>query len=150
MAELAPILLVEDSVDDVDLALRAFRQSQFANPIEVARDGVEALDYLYHRGKFGLRRPVMPAAILLDIQMPRVDGIEVLRAIKSDEHLRLIPVVMLTGAPTDPNLAKCYELGANAYVVKPVGPVGFLEVIKAIGLFWVVVNSPAEAATEEA
>ena len=150
MVELAPILLVEDDTDDIYLALRAFQHSQFANPIEVTRDGRAALDYLYRRGRYALRPPVLPAAILLDIHMPGLDGIEVLRTIKSDEQLRLIPVVMLTGAPTDPNLARCYELGANAYVVKPVGPSGFLEVMRAIGLFWMVVNRAPEAATDTA
>src|SRR5687767_9807526 len=103
MAQLAPILLVEDSADDVYLAQRAFQESQFANPIVVARDGVEALDYLYHRGAHALRAPGLPIVVLLDIYMPRIDGLQVLRRIKGDEHLRTVPVVMLTSAPTDPN-----------------------------------------------
>src|SRR5688572_496519 len=149
MAGLAPILLVEDNQDDVDLALRAFRQSQFANPIAVAYDGVDALDYLFCMGAYALRPPILPAAILLDIHMPRLDGIEVLRTVKSDELLSMIPIIMLTSAPTDPNLAECYALGANAYVVKPVGPAGFLDVIRSIGLFWMVVNRTPELATDD-
>ena len=148
MDQLTPILLVEDEPNDVDLALWAFRKSRFANPIVVARDGVDALDYLYYRGQHALRTPGLPAAVLLDIHMPRLNGVEVLRTIKGDEQLRAIPVVMLTAAPTDPHLSLCYELGANAYVVKPVGPKGFVEVIDAMGLFWMVVNRTPAAAAE--
>ena len=148
MATLAPILLVEDERDDIDLALRAFRESHFGNPIVVARDGAGALDYLYYRGAHALRAPQLPAAVLLDIHMPKVNGLEVLEIIKQDPVLRAGPVVMLTSAPTDPNLKLAYELGANAYVVKPVGPVGFLQVIQALGLFWTVVNEPPQALLE--
>jgi two-component system, response regulator len=146
MAGLAPILLVDDDIDVVYLALRAFEQSRFAHQIHVARDGIVALDYLYRRGQNAWRPVGPPLAVLLDIHMPRLDGIEVLRTIKGDEQFRRLPVIMLTSAPTDPNLPICYELGAAAYIVKPVEPAGFLNVIIALGLSWQILKPTPDTA----
>ena len=146
MAETAPILLVEDNLDDITLALRAFAKSRFANPIVIAYDGVDALDYLHGRGAHAGRSPGLPAAVLLDIHMPRLNGMEVLRAIKSEARLSGIPVVMLTAAHQTPEIACSAALGASGYMVKPIGPAGFLEVMKSIGMCWTVATQPAEAA----
>ncbi len=134
------ILLVEDDPKDIELTLAAMEEYNLANEIVVARDGVEALDYLYHRGAFIHRSSGNPVVILLDLKMPKMDGVQVLQQIKSDEQLRLIPVVILTSSRESRDLAECYKLGVNAYVVKPVRFTEFIEAVKEIGIFWVLIN----------
>jgi CheY-like chemotaxis protein len=146
MARLRPILLVEDNLKDIELMLVALK-NHFANEIVVARDGAEALDYLYRRGQFRSRDDGLPIAMLLDLKMPKVDGLDVLRQIKSDDTLKIIPVVMLTSSREEEDLVKSYKLGVNAYVVKPVGFQEFVEAIKRTGMFWAVVNEPPPEAT---
>lgn len=136
------ILLVEDDPKDIELTLAALSEHNLANEVAVARDGVEALDYLYCRGDFARRSHGNPVVILLDLKMPRLDGVQVLQQIKGDEHLCLIPVVILTSSRESLDLEKCYRLGVNAYVVKPVSFVEFVEAIKKIGIFWALVNEP--------
>jgi two-component system, response regulator len=140
MSELRTILLAEDNSKDVELTLEALSEHNLANLVIVARDGVEAMEYLRYEGKFNTRGRENPAVILLDIKMPRMDGIEVLKAIRSDPELKTIPVVMLTSSREEPDLKKCYELGANAYVVKPVDFEDFIEAVKQVGVFWAVIN----------
>lgn len=142
MTQLRPILLVEDSAQDIELVLAALKKNKFANEVVVARDGAEALDYLYGRGKFDHRPAALPIVMLLDLKMPRMDGLEVLRQVKSDERLRIIPVVMLTSSREEADLVKSYQLGVNAYVVKPVVFQEFVDAIKLTGNFWAVVNEP--------
>lgn len=142
MTELKRILLVEDSRNDVELILTALSENSIANEVVVVRDGEEALDYLYRRGLFRLRMEGNPVVILLDLKLPKIDGVEVLAALKSDPVLRLIPVVVLSSSQEEPDLIRCYELGTNAYVVKPIDFGAFVEVIKHVGLFWAVVNQP--------
>jgi CheY-like chemotaxis protein len=136
------ILLVEDDPKDIELSLAAFSEGNLANEIAVARDGVEALDYLYHWGAFAQRPPGNPAVILLDLKMPRLDGMQVLRQLKADEHLRLIPVVVLTSSREALDLDACYRLGVNAYVVKPVRFTEFVDAVKQTGMFWALFNRP--------
>ncbi|HEX4798567.1 MAG TPA: response regulator [Burkholderiales bacterium] len=142
MTQLRPILLVEDNLKDVELVLAALKKNNLANEVVVARDGEEALDYLYRRGKFQSRDQGFPIVMFLDLKMPKVDGLEVLRQIKSDDALRLIPVVMLTSSREEADLVKSYQLGVNAYVVKPVGFQQFVDAIKQTGMFWAVINEP--------
>jgi len=136
------ILIVDDSPRDVELILSALSEKNLANEVDVTDDGVEALDYLYKRGKFANRENGNPAVILLDIKMPRVDGIEVLRVIRSDARLKLIPVIMVTSSNEEKDLVESYKLGANSYVVKPVDIVQFIDAIKDLGQYWVVINQP--------
>lgn len=145
MTQLRPILLAEDSLKDVELVLAALKKNNFANEVVVARDGAEALDYLYRRGKFEGRPASLPIVMLLDLKMPKKDGLEVLRQVKSDEDLKLIPVVMLTSSREEADLVKSYRLGVNAYVVKPVGFQQFVDAIKQTGNFWAVINEPPPA-----
>jgi CheY-like chemotaxis protein len=140
---LKPILLVEDSLNDTELVLDALRRNNLVNRVDTARHGGEALDYLYRRGPHAGREGEDPIFILLDLKMPKVDGLEVLRQIKKDEKLQVIPVVMLTSSNEESDLVKSYRLGVNAYVVKPVEFAQFVEVIRQLGLFWAVVNEPA-------
>jgi CheY-like chemotaxis protein len=142
MTQLRPILLVEDSPKDIELVLAALKKNKFANEIVVARDGAEALDYLYRRGKFDARPAPLPIVMLLDLKMPRLDGLEVLRQVKRDERLKVIPVVMLTSSREEADLVRSYQLGVNAYVVKPVVFQEFVDAIKLTGNFWAVVNEP--------
>jgi CheY-like chemotaxis protein len=142
MKLLKKILLVEDNLMDVDLTLSALEEHRLANEIDIARDGVEALDYLYRRGAFASREAGHPAVILLDIKMPKLNGIEVLRHMKSDPVLKTIPVVMLTSSKEEPDLATSYSLGANAYVVKPDDFEQFVTAVKQVGAFWAVLNEP--------
>lgn len=142
MAELKPILLVEDSPNDIELMLAALAENNLANEVVVVRDGAEALDYLKHRGVFKLRGKGNPAVVLLDLKLPKVDGLEVLQAIKQDPDLRAIPVVMLTSSREEQDLTRSYNLGVNAYVVKPVEFGTFVDSIKELGLFWAVINEP--------
>jgi len=140
MAEIRTILLAEDSPKDVELTLEAMSENNLANNIIVVKDGVEALEYLRCQGKFKLRRAGNPALVLLDIKMPRMDGIEVLRNIRSDTALKRIPVVILTSSSEEKDLVNTYDLGVNAYVVKPVDFKQFVEAVKQIGSFWAVLN----------
>jgi len=142
LSELKRILLVDDSPHDVELTLAALEQNRLANEVVVARDGEEALDYLYRRGIFKLRSAGHPAVVLLDLKLPKVDGLEVLKQIKGDEDLRAIPVVMLTSSREEKDLVQSYNLGVNAYVVKPVDFHDFVESLKELGLFWAVINQP--------
>lgn len=146
MADLRTILLAEDNVNDVTLTLAALRENHVANDIIVVRDGAEALDYLLRRNQFAGRAGAHPILILLDLKMPKVDGVEVLRMLKSDPTLKTIPVVMLTSSREEQDLVRSYELGVNAYVVKPVGFPDFVEAVKLLGGFWAVVNEPPPAA----
>ncbi len=140
MKNFGPILIAEDNDMDLELALEALGSLNLANKVEVARDGKEALDFLFCRGIFEDRDPELPVVILLDIKMPKVTGIEVLQEIKIDENLKKIPVVMLTSSKEEKDIAKCYELGVNAFVVKPVDFDQFNTAIREIGLFWGVSN----------
>jgi len=142
MTELRPILLAEDNLKDIELVLAALKKNNLANEVVVARDGAEALDYLYRRGNFQSRDDRLPIAILLDLKMPKIDGMEVLEQIKKDDALKIIPVVMPTPAREEADLVKSYKLGVNAYVVKPVGFQKFVEAIKQTGMFWAVINEP--------
>ena len=139
------ILLVDDSPRDRELALDALNEYNLLNEIVALRDGAEALDYLYRRGEYVNRPEEQPAVILLDLKMPRVDGLEVLRQIKGDPQLKMIPVVMMTSSREDQDLVNSYRLGVNAYVVKPLSFHEFIEAIKVLGAFWAVLNEPAPA-----
>ena len=139
---LKPILLVEDNPRDLELTLVALEKSQLANEVIIARDGVEALDYLFCRGAFADRPKGNPAVVLLDLKLPKIDGLQVLEAIKGEANLQRVPVVMLTSSREEPDLARSYELGVNAYVVKPVGFSEFLSAIADLGIFWAVLNEP--------
>ena len=143
MAELRKILLAEDNPKDVELTLTALAEHNLANEVVVARDGEEALDYLLKRGRFEGREPGNPAVVLLDLKMPKVDGLEVLRRIKSDDALKTIPVVMLTSSREEKDLIESYRLGINAYVVKPVAFDRFLDAVRNVGIFWAILNEPA-------
>ena len=140
MSDLRTILLAEDNPKDVELTLEALSEHNLANHVTVVKDGVEAMEYLHCEGKYKMRRQGNPAVVLLDIKMPRMDGIEVLRAIRNDPTLKTLPVVMLTSSREEPDLKKSYELGANAYVVKPVDFQYFMEAVKQVGVFWAVLN----------
>jgi len=142
MASLRPILLVEDSPKDIELTLAALAKCQLANDVDVTRDGVEALDYLHCRGAFAGRNSGEPAVVLLDLKLPRLDGLEVLDQIKRDPALRQVPVVMLTSSREEQDLVRSYRLGVNAFVVKPVGFREFFEAIKDLGMFWAILNEP--------
>lgn len=140
MSELKPILLAEDNPRDAELTLEALTDHNLANRVTLVKDGVEALEFLRCTGKFATRKPVHPAVVVLDIKMPRLDGIEVLQAIRADPELKLIPVVMLTSSREEHDLVRSYELGSNAYVVKPVRFVEFVAAVKQLGVFWAVLN----------
>jgi len=140
MKTLRTILLAEDNPKDVELTLEAIAEYNLANRVVVVKDGVETMEYLQYKGKYKLRKKENPAIILLDIKMPRMDGHEVLQAIRKDPALKLIPVVMLTSSREGPDLKKSYELGTNAYVVKPVDFKDFMHAIKQVGVFWALIN----------
>jgi CheY-like chemotaxis protein len=142
LADLRPILLVEDNVRDLELTLAALAKCQLANEIVIARDGAEALDFLYNRGQFADRDRVDPAVVLLDLKLPKVDGLEVLEQIKTDATKRQVPVVMLTSSREERDLLRSYELGVNAFVVKPVDFNAFFEAIQDLGMFWAILNEP--------
>ena len=148
MKALKRILLVDDNLRDVDLTLAALAEHHLANEVVVARDGVEALDYLLRRGAHAGRDDSQPVVVLLDIKMPRLNGLEVLRQIKTDPVLKCLPVVMLTSSKEEPDLAACYELGVNAYVVKPVDFDQFVGAVKQVGAFWAVLNEPPPDPTD--
>lgn len=136
------ILLVEDNMNDVELTLAALEEHRLSSQVEVVRDGVEAIDYLYKRGAYSDSLHSLPTVMLLDLKMPKMDGLEVLRRVKSDQRLKNIPVVMLTSSREEQDVAESYSLGVNAYVVKPVAFSDFVAVVKQLGLFWVLINEP--------
>ena len=143
MSDLKRILLVEDSPNDVELTLAALAENRLANEVVVARDGEEALDYLYRRGIFKLRAGGNPAVVLLDLKLPKLDGLQVLGAVRADPALRAVPVVMLSSSREETDLARSYNLGVNAYVVKPVEFHQFVDALRELGLFWAVINQPS-------
>jgi CheY-like chemotaxis protein len=140
MIELRTILLAEDSPKDIELTIEALSEHNLANQVTVVKDGVEALEYLRCEGQYQGRSKDLPAVLLLDIKMPRMDGIEVLEAIRGDDRLKTLPVVMLTSSREEPDLKRCYSLGVNAYVVKPVDFKDFLDAVKHLGVFWALLN----------
>ncbi len=142
MEQLGRILMVEDDPKDVELTLTALEEYKLANEVVVARDGEEALDYLYGRGSFTTRTPGNPAVLLLDLKLPKVDGLEVLQQIRAEEKLRMIPVVVLTSSHEERDMVASYKLGVNAYVVKPVDFHEFINAVKELGIFWAVINEP--------
>lgn len=142
MTELGRILLAEDDPKDVELTLTALAEYNLANQVAVVRDGEEALDYVFRRGRFASQPEGHPVVILLDLKMPKVDGLQVLRALKSDERTRTIPVVVLTSSRESSDLEACYRLGVNAFVVKPVHFGEFVEAVKEVGTFWALLNEP--------
>ena len=138
------ILLVEDNPKDEELTLRALKKSNVLNPVVVARDGVEALDYLFARGAHANRDPAaMPQVVLLDLKLPKVDGLEVLKALRANERTKLLPVVVLTSSVEEQDLIRSYSLGANSYVRKPVDFVQFIEAVRQLGLYWLILNETA-------
>jgi CheY-like chemotaxis protein len=142
MPSMGRILLVEDDPKDVELTMTALEEYNLSNEVVVAMDGEEALDYLYHQGKFEGRSGDNPAVLLLDLKLPKVDGLEVLEKIKQDEKLRMIPVVVLTSSREERDMVASYKLGVNAYVVKPVDFHEFVNAIKELGVFWAIINEP--------
>jgi len=142
MNKLGRILMVEDDPKDVELTLTALEEYNLANEVIVTRDGEQALDYLYCRGEYKMRSNGNPAVMLLDLKLPKVDGLEVLKQIKSDGELRLIPIVVLTSSKEEKDMVASYKLGVNAYVVKPVDFHEFVNAIKELGVFWAVINEP--------
>lgn len=147
MSTLNRILLVEDSMADAELALHGLAEYHLANEVLHVRDGVEALDYLYRRGAFANRPGGHPALVLLDLKMPRLDGTEVLRQLKSDPEMRMIPVVVMTSSREEGDLLRSYALGVNAYVVKPVKFHAFVDAVRQVGSFWGVLNEPPPGST---
>ena len=143
------ILLAEDSALDAELTLAALEEQHLANEVALVRDGAEALDYLYHRGDFAEVSATLPVLVILDLKMPRVNGLEVLRQMKSDQNLRRVPVVMLTSSREERDLADSYQLGVNAYVVKPVDFQKFLASVRQLGMFWASINEPPPGAPRD-
>jgi CheY-like chemotaxis protein len=142
MGILGRILMVEDDPKDVELTLTALGDYHLTNEVVVVHDGEEALDYLYRRGNFRARSNENPAVLLLDLKLPKVDGLEVLKQMKSDETLRMIPVVVLTSSREERDMVASYKLGVNAYVVKPVDFHEFVNAVKELGMFWAIINEP--------
>ena len=142
MSQLGRILLVEDDPRDVELTMTALQEYNLVNEVAVARDGQEALDYLYGRGQFSEREGSLPAVVLLDLKLPKINGLEVLEQIRSDQALRMLPVVVLTSSNEEKDLVRSYELGVNAYVVKPVDFHTFVNAVKELGVFWAMINEP--------
>ena len=142
MNKLARILLAEDDPNDVELTLEALAEYNLANDVAVVNDGQEALDYLFYKGKYKERSNGNPVVILLDLKMPKVDGLEVLKQVKNDPNLKTIPVVILTSSRMEKDLVESYNLGTNAYVVKPVAFHEFVDAIKDLGRFWILTNEP--------
>ncbi|EPX57989.1 hypothetical protein D187_004523 [Cystobacter fuscus DSM 2262] len=142
MSNLKRILLVEDSDNDVQLTLAALEETHLANEVDVVKDGQQAIDYLFRRGSFTARGEEHPAVVLLDLKLPKLNGLEVLARLKGDPELKTIPVVMLTSSREEPDLKRAYGLGVNAYVVKPVGFNAFTSALKELGLFWAILNEP--------
>jgi CheY-like chemotaxis protein len=150
MAEIKRILLAEDSEKDIELTLEALEEHHLANDVVIVHDGEEALDYLHHRGRFAGEGNARPVLVLLDLKMPKVDGMEVLRQIKGDPELRRIPVVMMTSSREERDLVQSYDLGVNAYVVKPVKFSEFVDSVKQLGVFWALVNEPPPSRSRKA
>ncbi|MBZ3930809.1 response regulator [Xanthomonas citri] len=144
MTAIRTILLAEDSPADAEMAVDALREARLANPIVHVEDGVEAMDYLLRRGMFADREEGLPAVLLLDIKMPRLDGLEVLKQVRSDETLKRLPVVILSSSREESDLARSWDLGVNAYVVKPVDVDQFFDAVKTLGTFWAVINQAPE------
>lgn len=142
MSRVHRILLVEDSPQDAELSIEALREYNLANEIDHVRDGEEALDYLHCRGRFEGRDSGRPAVVILDLKMPKVDGLEVLRQIRADAELRTMPVVVMTSSKEEQDIVRSYELGTNAYVVKPVNFKDFVDAVKLVGGFWALLNEP--------
>lgn len=140
MSAIRTILLAEDSLADAEMAIDALREANLANPIVHVEDGVEAMEYLHRKGRFADRSEEEPAVLLLDIKMPRMDGLEVLQRIRADERLRRMPVVILSSSREESDLARSWDLGVNAYVVKPVDIDQFFQAVKTLGTFWAVIN----------
>lgn len=140
--EFGRILIVEDDPRDLELTLMALEDYKLANQVMVTRDGQEALDYLYCRGQFNTRSDGNPAVVMLDLKLPKVDGLEVLKQVRSDENLKMIPVVVLTSSHEEKDMMRSYKLGVNAYVVKPVDFHEFVNAVKELGVFWAVINEP--------
>ena len=138
------ILLVEDSMADAEMSLDALREANLANPVVHLEDGVECMDWLHCRGAWTTREPGNPAVVLLDIKMPRMDGLEVLTRMRADEHLRRIPVVILSSSREESDLARSWDLGVNAYVIKPVDVDQFFTAVRTLGQFWAVLNQAPE------
>ena len=147
---LKPILLVEDDVRDLELTLIALERSELANEVVVVRDGAQALDYLRREGEFAARTAGNPAVVLLDLKLPKIDGLEVLKIVRETPELRSLPVVMLTSSHEEGDLVKSYALGVNAYVVKPVEFKAFVTAIADLGIFWAVLNEPPPGSTKAA
>jgi DNA-binding response OmpR family regulator len=150
MSEFGRILLVEDDPRDVELTMTALGEYNLANEVVVARDGEKALDYLYCRGEFSTRSGDNPAVTLLDLKLPKVDGLEVLQRIRSDERLKLMPVVVLTSSREEKDVMRSYNLGVNAYVTKPVDFHEFVNAVKELGVFWAVINQPPPGSMKRA
>jgi len=150
MNELKRVLLAEDNAKDVELTLTALDEYRLANEVDVVRDGAEAWEYLCREGRFAKRPPGSPAVVLLDLKMPKMDGLEVLRRMRASDTLRTVPVVMLTSSREEKDLIESYRLGANAYVVKPVDFEAFMTSVKTLGLFWAVLNEPPPGSIRKA
>lgn len=141
--DIVEILMVEDNPQDAELTIRALKRHNLANQLFHVEDGAEALDFLFRRGKYeGRRTDISPRIVLLDLKLPKVSGLEVLRLMKGDPHLRRIPVVMVTSSAEDPDVKSAYELGANGYVIKPVQFDAFMEAMSRLGVYWLMVNHP--------
>ena len=149
MTTIGRILLVEDDPNDVELTMTALGEYNLSNEVVVASDGEEALDYLYSRGRYQRRSGENPAVLLLDLKLPKVDGLEVLKTLKSDEALRMIPVVVLTSSREEKDMVASYQLGVNAYVVKPVDFHEFVNAIKELGIFWAIINEPPPGSSKK-
>lgn len=147
--QLKRILLVEDNPNDVELTLNALSEYNLANDVEVARDGEEALDYLYSTGKFSGRGEANPAVVLLDLKLTKIDGLEVLRRIRADDKLKLTPVVILTSSREERDRIEGYKLGVNAYVVKPIDFHDFVKAVRELGIFWAVINEPPQGSVRK-
>src|SRR6201987_188737 len=150
MDTLGRILIVEDDPKDVELTLAALDEYNLANEVVVTRDGQDALDYLYCRGKYDARPSDNPAVILLDLKLPKIDGLEVLQQIKSDERMKMVPVVVLTSSHEERDMMTSYQLGVDAYVVKPADFHEFVNAVKELGMFWAVINQPAPGSAKKA
>jgi DNA-binding response OmpR family regulator len=149
MTTLGRILIVEDDPNDVELTLTALADYNLANEVVVTRDGKQALDYLYCRGEFNTRSAGNPAVMLLDLKLPKVSGLEVLQQVKSDDRLKMLPVVVLTSSHEEKDMMRSYSLGVNAYVVKPVDFHEFVNAVKELGVFWAVINEPPPGSVQK-
>ena len=148
MEEIKRILFCEDDPKDVELTLVALAEYNLANNVDVVRDGQEALEYLRHQGSFEMRGGAHPGVVLLDLKMPKIDGLEVLRQVRGDDELKMIPIVMLTSSREERDIVESYKLGVNAYVVKPVDFHQFVEAIRQVGSFWAIINQPSPIKAE--